>query len=629
MSRLHLFKFNKPIKEFPLEVGQEYIAGRGENCDLVLEADRGISRQHIKIYHDGSDWAVEVLSRFGELYQGQNKVSKIILASGDRFEIPPYEFKFEASVVVPPENLANSRELAQVEISDFSDKTFVGQLEVTPYLTVTDHNGELAQIFRLEGHQWVAGRDTSCSVFLDNSKFSRRHFEIRLQEGSYVIQDLGSSNGTLLNGELISTAGETVLHSGDIISVADWSLCFELRDSGFDSRLQEVPVEIRSPVLYQPQMPVESFNSGSQTGPMYNDVENQFVPKKKFNFVRVLIGLILVFCGYYFTIGGGNLEGTPPPQVKSGQLSPFEKLSVQQRQYVKDTYRLADRLFKEGRYELSRQEIAKIHQLIPFYEESQNLEKLADVAIQTQIEQQRADAREKDKIEMEEKISRTVAQCRARVNSNIEMKTVDDCLAPIIAFNPDHPDIVALKSRVDQIILDRVMKNEARADYQARVRRHKALFARAKKTDKSGLEKEAIQAFQVVVNSNLPDPEDLRGKSKREIASIQQKLINQQSDLERVADEAQKKGDLKTAVQTLHKALLVNPENEVIKGRINNILSELKKRMQTYYQEGILEESVGEVETAKTKWKKIMELSLPEEDYYKKAKSKLKKYGVE
>ena len=50
--------------------------------------------------------------------------------------------------------------------------------------------------------------------------------------------------------------------------------------------------------------------------------------------------------------------------------------------------------------------------------------------------------------------------------------------------------------------------------------------------------------------------------------------------------------------------------------------------MQTIYQESILEEGVGEVEAAKVKWKKILEQSIPEEEYFKKAKIKLKKYGV-
>jgi hypothetical protein len=55
-------------------------------------------------------------------------------------------------------------------------------------------------------------------------------------------------------------------------------------------------------------------------------------------------------------------------------------------------------------------------------------------------------------------------------------------------------------------------------------------------------------------------------------------------------------------------------------------MSELKKQMQALYQEGVREESVGEVETAKVRWRKIVELSIPEEDYYKKAKIKLRKY---
>ena len=95
------------------------------------------------------------------------------------------------------------------------------------------------------------------------------------------------------------------------------------------------------------------------------------------------------------------------------------------------------------------------------------------------------------------------------------------------------------------------------------------------------------------------------------------------------ADDAVKKGDLKTAISVLKKAIEINPDNETLKGRVNSHLGELKKQMQVLYQEGVLEESVGEVETAKTKWKKIIELSLPEEDYYKKARTKIKKYEAE
>jgi tetratricopeptide (TPR) repeat protein len=98
--------------------------------------------------------------------------------------------------------------------------------------------------------------------------------------------------------------------------------------------------------------------------------------------------------------------------------------------------------------------------------------------------------------------------------------------------------------------------------------------------------------------------------------------------LDQKAENARKAGKYKEAIVALQEALKINPDNEVIKGRIESVMAELRKQMQSLYQEGILEESVGEVETAKSKWKRIIESSVPEEEYYKKSHIKLKKYGV-
>jgi tetratricopeptide (TPR) repeat protein len=278
---------------------------------------------------------------------------------------------------------------------------------------------------------------------------------------------------------------------------------------------------------------------------------------------------------------------------------------------------------------MARQEVAKVHQLVPVFEESKNLEKLSEIAIQTQIEQQRAEVREREKVEMEEKIQKTVAQCKQLVNSKVEVHAIDDCLAPVIPLNPDHEAIVSLKARVDSLISNRLAQQEKAAEYSALARRHRALFEKAKSIEQSGQSLEAIEAYEKVLASRLPDPQSLRGQAKRQIASIQKQLSDQQSELEKEADSHLKRGDLKQAILTLQKASKINPENESIKGRVSSLLNDLKKQMMTLYKEGVLEESVGEVDTAKTKWKKIIEASLPEEDYYRKAKSKLKKYGAD
>lgn len=629
MSKLEVFRDGQKIQELDLTEERDWIVGRSSECDIVLEAERGISRQHFKLAFEEGRWVVHVLSRFGELYHNGHKVSSLPLVDGMRFEVPPFEFQFDCQEIkleAEPEAQVIAPTYSEpVPPVDLADRTFVGNFSVHPYIKVTDEFGQTVQMFRLEGHAWVAGRDTSCALFIDNQKFSRRHFEIRLEEGTYLVMDLSSSNGTLLNGETLSTMNWTPLRSGDVLTVVDWNLQFELRDSSYESKLQEVPKELLNPMVYVP--PSEENYTQShhhqQMGPPPPIPQSVSSPKKKTNWVRTLIGVILIGgLAAYFYEPEKPTETTAPKAAST----PFERLTPQQQQYVRDTYRLADRLYKEGRYEMARQEIAKVHELVPVFEESRRLEQYAGVAIQTQIDQQRAEARERDKLEIEEKILKTVAECQKLVDGNVQMQEIDNCLSPVIPLGPDHPSILALKAKVDQLIAERIERGERAAEYQALVRKQKSLYQKAVSLQEAGKPLEAIEALNAVVKSRLPDPENLKSQARRQMASIQQDLTTRQSTLQSEADAAAKKGDLKGAIVTLKKAHKINPQNETLKGQINSYLSELTKQMQILYQEGVLEESVGEIETAKSKWKKIIESSVPEESYYKKARSKIKKY---
>ena len=627
MARLLVFHEGRRIKDCDLQSGKEWIVGRASSADIVLEGDRGISRQHFKIISNNGRWKLEVLSRYGELYHNGDKVTSMDLSNACRFEIPPYEFVFEDEIQTH-EGAAQSPE--QTPVMDFSERTSVGHIAILPYLRLVNSYGENLQVFRLEGHNWVVGRDMSCAIYIDNPKFSRRHFEIRSQEGAYLVKDLGSSNGTLLNGEPISTTDWSVLKSGDALTVVDDHLHFELRDSNFDQKLQEISPELRSSLMTTTEAPAEHV-------PLYP--QPQSIPpaagplpllqfhlqnlKKKNNWVRTVVGVLVVFGLVAYLLDDGDSSGVSAKKITS---SPFEKLTPQQQQYVKDTYRLADRLFKEGRYEMSRQEVAKIHELIPIYQESKNLEKLADAAIQSQIELQKAEVREREKLEMEEKIQTVLAQCKTLITPNVDAQKIEDCLAPIVPLNPEHPDILAMNAQVDKLAAERIERNQKAATYASQVRKQKGLFSKASALEKEGKPLEALALYEQVAVSRLPDPENLKSQAKRNIASIQQTLTSKQAEYEKEAEAATKKGDLKSAVTLLKQALAINPQNETLKGRVNSTVNELKKQMQNLYQEGVLEESVGEVEAAKVKWKKILEMSVPEEDYYKKAKSKLKKY---
>jgi DNA-binding SARP family transcriptional activator len=81
------------------------------------------------------------------------------------------------------------------------------------------------QIALPAGHLLI-GRTPDATLRLTDQRVSRRHALIRSHDGGFLLTDLGSTNGTTVNGELL--AGERALTSGDVISLGGFELRVEL-----------------------------------------------------------------------------------------------------------------------------------------------------------------------------------------------------------------------------------------------------------------------------------------------------------------------------------------------------------------------------------------------------------------
>ncbi len=77
----------------------------------------------------------------------------------------------------------------------------------------------------LSGSRVVIGRSRECDVALDDANISRRHAELRQEDGGWVVADLGSTNGIKLNGQRVEQAR---LEPGDELRVGVTDLTFEL-----------------------------------------------------------------------------------------------------------------------------------------------------------------------------------------------------------------------------------------------------------------------------------------------------------------------------------------------------------------------------------------------------------------
>ncbi len=143
---------------------------------------------------------------------------------------------------------ALSRELADAarEHARLEDYAFVGPVDVQIYegtrlragrfaITAEVVEGEdhvdFAELVRPDGirvtigsEPVVIGRLPECTVVLGDPNVSRRHAEVRHTPDGVVVTDLGSTNGTRVNGVAVR---EQYLASGDEITVGSTTLVFE------------------------------------------------------------------------------------------------------------------------------------------------------------------------------------------------------------------------------------------------------------------------------------------------------------------------------------------------------------------------------------------------------------------
>jgi len=84
--------------------------------------------------------------------------------------------------------------------------------------------GEPGREFELEGKRSVIGRAPDCDVVLDIAAVSRRHAAIIEEAGLFYVQDMGSRNGTYVNGQRV--VDRAPLQDGDKVLICDVQLEF-------------------------------------------------------------------------------------------------------------------------------------------------------------------------------------------------------------------------------------------------------------------------------------------------------------------------------------------------------------------------------------------------------------------
>lgn len=162
--------------------------------------------------------------------------------------------------------------------------------------------------FPLEGDQLIIGRDASSAIAINDAEISRKHSRLSFQGGKYVLEDLGSTNGTFVNGQRL--AGPVVLKPGDVVSLGEQIvLMYDVvsYDPGATiaspraARVAAAPVQqqpVVQPVVPPVQTPTPAYSSA---------------PVKKTNLVPFFIGggvlLFICLCVVVFLVVDADPTG--------------------------------------------------------------------------------------------------------------------------------------------------------------------------------------------------------------------------------------------------------------------------------------------------------------------------------
>jgi hypothetical protein len=92
-----------------------------------------------------------------------------------------------------------------------------------PALVVRAGGGRAGESFRPAGPRTRIGRSPDCDIFLDDVTVSRNHAVLIEENGTYVVEDQGSLNGTFVNRKRIERAP---LEEGDELQVGKYRMTF-------------------------------------------------------------------------------------------------------------------------------------------------------------------------------------------------------------------------------------------------------------------------------------------------------------------------------------------------------------------------------------------------------------------
>lgn len=482
--------------------------------------------------------------------------------------------------------------------------------------------------FSVDQPEIFIGRDTKkCQIILNDPEVSSVHAVIRKNNIEVLLEDLNSSNGTILNGERINKASIT---AGDEFVIGSTSFTLEVKSDLLETESERLmPVEagqvIETEEIEEEEISLEDgdINFDSDAPPEKSVIKRIWKnPAQRKKLIYGAVGLALVM------ILLPSEEEAPAPKAKVTKEAPAttnQKVIPPELQNRRNqAYELGVSFFEQNKYFEALTQFQIVADIDNEYKKIQTYLEQTKVALKRLDELEAQKRAEEDRIKTKKLIDELMVKAREAVKERNVM-VAESYFSQITEKDPENIEVQQLKLELESWQKEEERKALAKAAAEAsRKKMVDALspgktFYLKREWYRAILKLEEFLRIKGTDEDLVKEASDMLKDSRNQLASEIGPLIGKARSLK----EGQ---DLKTAYETFLEILKIEPTNSEALNEVDDIRNTLESRSKRIYREAIIAESLSLFSDAKEKLQEVQQISPTDSEYYKKASDKLKNY---
>lgn len=485
--------------------------------------------------------------------------------------------------------------------------------------------------YQIDTAEIFIGRDPKkCQIILDDPEVSTVHAVIRKNNIDITLEDLNSSNGTILNGERINKAH---LSTGDEFVIGSTSFSLETRSDLLDAESDRLmPVESGQMIETEE---IEEEMVDAADGDV--DFSSEAPPEKSFikriwkdpvkRKKAIIIGALAVGAWLFLTPAEEPVvvkQAPPKADVKDKNAKPKLQLSKELEQKRNMSYELGVSFFEQNKYFEALKEFQTVMEIDPEYKKVTTYFDQTKAGLKRLEELEAQKRAEEERLKTKRQIEELMVKAREAVKER-QTTVAESYFSQIAEKDPENIEIQQLKMELEawqkeqeRIALEKATKEAARKSMVDALSPGKTFYLK-KEWYKAILKLEEFLRRKGIDEDLVKEGSEMLADAKNQLAAELGPLIGKARSLK----EGQ---DLRSAYEVFLEILKIEPTNSEALNEVDEIRSSLDTRSKKIYREAIIAESLSLFNDAKEKFQEVQQISPTDSEYYKKANEKLKNY---